>query len=203
MSVTLKKEGAVLRKVSAGATSQASRHTFVRIDDKPEVYQTDESFSAELDMSVDSYRDKNICKIKQEDMVSLVLSYRGKTFTFNKGSDEKTDEAVWRLAELQDANLDKNKMFSLVSSLASLKASRFDDSATDAAAQSAAKITIKSNTAELALSIFNLPAKKDAAKEYLVTASDSKYKFIVDEWKIQKFLIDDISAYKAEEKDNK
>jgi len=204
MAIVLKKDNKVIRKISVGSTSPSSRHTFVRIDDKPEVYQTDENFSAESDMNPETYRDKDICKIKKEDIVSLSISYNGKNFTFNRisgGAESGSMNNVWQCAEFEGAELDKNKMSSLISLAASLRASKFDLSETKPAREPEAKIFIKSDKNELALSVFRYDMKKNGGSEYLIISSDSKYRFIVEEWKIQKLFIDDISTYKAAAKD--
>ncbi|MCL1912141.1 MAG: DUF4340 domain-containing protein [Leptospirales bacterium] len=204
MIIILKKDDKVLRKVSVGSASQVSRHTFIRIDDKPEVYQTDETFSPESDMNAEAYRDRDICKIKKEDIVSLSISYNGKNFTFNRlprdaASGLKDD--VWQSAELEGAELDKNKMSTLISSVASLRGSKFDLSEAKPARESIAKIFVKSDNSELALSVIPYNMKKEGGSEYLVISSGSKYRFIIDEWKVQKLFITDISAYKAPVKD--
>ena len=207
MTIILKKNDNVLRKVSAGSTAQASRHIYVRIDDKPEIYKTVETFSAESDMNVDAYRDKNICKIEQEDITSLTFSHKGKTFTFNRVQSGITPgkDDVWQSPELENTELDRNKMSSLVSSAASLRASGFDLSDKKPAGRPAATILIKSDKDELTLTIFPYNTKKDGrtggGNEYLVISSDSKYNFLAEEWKIQKLFITDISTYKAAAKD--
>jgi len=207
MTIVLKKDGNVLRKISAGSASRASRHMFVRIDDKPEVYQTDETFSVESDMNLEAYRDKDICKIKEEDIVSLSISYNGKNFTFNRVQSGITPgkDDVWQSSELEGAELDKSKMSSLISAAVSLRASRFDPSETKPVREPIAKIFMKSDKSELALSVIPYDMKKNGGtkgnNEYLIISSDSKYNFIVEEWKIQKLFIDDISVYKAATKD--
>ncbi|MCL1911921.1 MAG: DUF4340 domain-containing protein [Leptospirales bacterium] len=209
MTIVLQKDGKVLRKVSVGSAAKASSHVFVRVDDKPEVYQTDDTFSVQSDMDAEIYRDKDICKIKQEDIVSLSISYNGKNFTFNRAPDEEAsgkDKAgsknyIWQSAELEGAELDKNKMSALVSSIASLRASKFEPSEAKPAREPIAKVFVKSDNGELALSVFPYDMKKNGGSEYLVISSESKYKFIVDEWKVQKLFIDDILSYKAPVKD--
>ena len=208
MTIILKKDGKVLRKVSAGLASSASRHVFVRIDDKPEVYQTDETFSAESDMNVEAYRDKTICKIKKEEIVSLLISYNGKNFTFNRVKGDlisETKDDVWQSPELEGSELDKNKMSSLVSTVVSLRASKFDTSDAKTKREPTAKIFVKSDKNNLALSVFDYDIKKNGqakgSNEYLVISSDSKYKFITDGWQIEKLFITDISTYKAPAKD--
>ncbi|MCL2025449.1 MAG: DUF4340 domain-containing protein [Leptospirales bacterium] len=207
MTIILKKNDNVLRKVSAGSTAQASRHMYVRIDDKPEVYKTDETFSAESDMNVDAYRDKSICKIKQENITSLTFSHKGKSFTFNRvqtGITPGKDDA-WQSPELEGAELDRNKMSPLISSVASLRASRFDQSGKKPTGRPTATIFIQSDKDELTLTVFPYDMNKDGraggGNEYLVTSSDSKYNYIVEEWKIQKLFITDISIYKTTAKD--
>ncbi|MDR3237200.1 MAG: DUF4340 domain-containing protein [Spirochaetia bacterium] len=198
MIVILKKGDAVIRKLSIGSTASTGRHTFVRVDDKPEVYQTEELFSADSDMNINEYRDKKICKINEKDIASVSVSYRGKNFTFSRG--EEPD--VWKCPELGDAALDKKKVSSFVSSIVSLRASDFAETPILPAAPQAAEITVKSKSAaELVLTLKRYGAADK--NEYVVASSDSKYQFIIEEWKAKKFFIENISEYKEEKKEEK
>lgn len=205
MIVTVKNNDKVLRKISIGNTASTGRHSFIRINDKPEVYQTDTVFYSEHDMNLQEYRDKNICKIKEGDIISAAVTYNGKTFTFNKGFDRSGETAegdVWVCQEFADVVLNQNKVNQLVFAIAGLRAFDFAEPPVVLSNTSVktASLLIKSKDAEAELTILPYKAaSKSEEKMYAVISSKDAYQFIVEERQAKKFFVENISEYAESE----
>ena len=200
MSVTVKSKDKVLRKLSIGNTASTGRHSFVCIDDKTEIYQAGTVFDSEQEMNVKEYRDKNICKINSSDIVNVAVTYKGKTFSFDKSSKVAESGALeekWACSEFAETALNYNKVNQFIVSIAGLRASDFiEPPVTPNAMRNIASVLVKSKDAEATLTFFTYETKtKSDEKTYGVKSSADVFQFVVDEWQAKKIFIENLSEF--------
>ena len=59
-----------------------NRHTFVMIDERPEVYLAEGTFEQVMNKGVNDFRDKEILKVRQGDVSEFSIQYHGRTYSF-------------------------------------------------------------------------------------------------------------------------
>jgi len=201
----------VVRQVMVGKKSSTGKHTYVRIDNKPEVYQVAGILEGDLKMGVEDLRDMEIFRISKDAVKEFEVKYRGRTFAFkkviekipvkaeNKG-DEKAKEEVkkeetvekWICKGFEMASLDKNRIDSFLSSFNLLSASGYPDLDVKSMKRPMSTVRIRACDRDIVLNIFK---KKD--NKYISSSSESPYVFTMDEWKVKKLFIENLEDYKA------
>jgi hypothetical protein len=206
--VIIKKGDVIFRKFKIGKKSSTGRHTFVRIDDKPDIYLAEGTFDLLLNRKLDDFRDKEILKINRDAITGLSIEYRGKVFTlYRKASKKSKTDAngksaqvsragaeEWACRGYESTRLDTGKVWSLLSSLDSLRASSFQNVPKESFTPPVCAVRIKTYKKEIVLSIF----EKD--KQFIGTTSEQPYVFVLDKWAVENFFITGIDKLKAEEK---
>ena len=91
--VIVNESGKLLRKLVIGKPGSTNNHSYVRIDDKKEIYLALITMS-DFIRSVPDLRDKKIFDVKSPDIKSFGISYAGKNFIFqlNPNKDNKDNK---------------------------------------------------------------------------------------------------------------
>ncbi len=210
VSVTVSREGKKLRELLIGKKSSTNRHTYMRIDGKPEVYLVSGTFDREVNRSVDELRDKEILNIGKDSIEELGISYKGRTFLFTKkleekkpGKDaeakEKIDKPVkpekvekWVCKGYPQVKISTRKMNPLLSGFSPLRASAFPETEKSSLSKPAGSLKIKAFNREITVSFH----EQDKDKKYMATSSESPYVFTLDEWRVKKYLLENIEGLK-------
>jgi hypothetical protein len=137
VNVTIKNGDSVLRRLSIGEAASTGRHTYVRIDEKPQVYQISETFMFGVNLSDEEFRDREICSISGDEITEVILSFRGRTASFYKKQEDparspenkKGDKpaALWFCRETGMEPVNQAMVDSIVSSFSSMMAAGFVD----------------------------------------------------------------------------
>jgi hypothetical protein len=207
IEVILKKGDATLRKFKIGKKSSTNRHTFIRVDDRPEIYLAEGTFDLVLNKTLDDFRDREVLKINRGSVSSFTVDYQGRVFAFSRESEKKTDskdaaknsgkKAVqpswgnWICRGYETVQLDKTKVETLLQSLDPLRASAFPETPKEELPQRVCTVQIKAGQKDIALTIY----KKNNI--YVGTTSEIPYIFAVDKWNIEKLFITGIETFKA------
>jgi hypothetical protein len=207
IEVILKKGDAILRKFKIGKKSPTNRHTFIRVDDQPEIYLAEGTFDLVLNKSLDDFRDREVLKINREAVSSFTVEYQGRTYAFSREQVKKADEkgaakdsgkkpvrtswGDWKCRGYESVLLDKSRVETLLQSLDPLRASSFPETPKEELPQRVCTVQIKSGQKDITLTIY----KKDAL--YTGTTSEIPYIFSVDKWNIEKLFITGIETFKS------
>ena len=205
--LTLKRDGEQVCKLLIGKKSSTYRHTYMRINDSPDVVLVSGSFDREISKTVDELRDKTVINPVREKIDSMDVSFRGRNFLFTKVKEsvEKTDKAPetktdqgtkpapagWTLKGYENKKIKNDAVQSLVSALAPLKAWGFVDSDKSGLKNPLCTVKIREDNRETVISVY----QQDKDKRYPVTSSDSPYVFLAEEWKVKKFMIEKTDEY--------
>ena len=199
--VTVKNGDRVLRKLIVGDAASTGRHTYVRLDDRAAVYQMAGTFSEDMNLNAEQYRDKEICNAVIDRIKGLTISYKGKTFNlYKKPADvpvaadpKKTKkEDRWFCRELGDVMLDSGRMRPLLSSFAPLRASGFAAEKPEALGRKTATVSLTLDSGNVTLSIY----EHKEEKKYAVVSPQSPYVFLLDEWKAKKYFIENMTEFR-------
>lgn len=202
--IILKKGDVILRKFKIGKKSSTNRHTFVRLDDRPEIYLAEGTFDIVLNKSADDFRDREVLKIKTDAVSAITVDYRGMTFAFSRAKEKaviagkkeagKAKTPVWgpwTCRGFETVTLDAARVNALVQVLDPLRALSFPDIAKETLAQQICEVRIRAYNKDIILTVYN----KD--NTYVAATSEYPYVFEVDKYTIEKFFISGIEGFKA------
>ena len=195
--------------VCFGKKSSTNRHTYITVNNKPEIYMASGVFDSLLDKTVEQMRDKTIMKVSREAVSYFEVMHNGKKFVFEKkqqepekpeddagqdkkqGQDKKKTEQ-WTCRGYEKVVLDTNKVNQLLSNFDPLRASAFPDMQAQTLGRARTAVKIKAFGKDMDLKIYT----KNKDDKYIATASESPYVFTIDEWKAKKFFITGLDALK-------
>jgi len=205
--VIIKKGDAIFRKFKIGKKSSTARHTFLRIDDQPDIYLAEGTFDLLLNKSLDDFRDKEVLKIKKDAVTGLTIDYKGSLLALSKTAEkaaadkpagtEKNKETSkpgreqWVCRGYESVPLDKNKIEALLASLDPLRVSSFQDIPKEALTRRVCTVRIKAYQKEITLAIY----EKD--NKFIGTTSEQPYVFALENWVAEKFFITGIDKLKV------
>ncbi len=202
--IIFKRGDATVRRFMIGKKSPTGRHTFVRIDDRPEIYLAEGTFDVVINKSVEDLRDREIVKVKRDAVTALTVEHRGRTFTFareapaaeekKKGEAKKTEgaekaAAQWVYRGDPAAAIDQGKIEALLVALDPLRASSFPETERHRLGAPFCALRIQAEGKEVSLNIFR------NGNEYLAESSVSPYLFGVEKWNVEKFFITSIDQF--------
>jgi hypothetical protein len=205
--VIIKKGDKIFRKFKIGKKSSTNRHTFVKIDDRPEIYLAEGTFEQVQEKKIDDFRDRDVLRISRDAVSEFSVEYQGREYSFvNEGLKKAGDKAPkkdaakqasgavaakWVCRGFESVQIDKNKMDSLLQPLDPLRALSFPDIQKEALTQRIGSVQVKAYNKEIMMTIF----KKD--EKYLVATSESPYVFEVEKGSVEKFFLTGIDSLKA------
>ena len=208
--VTVKDSGKLLRKLVIGKTSSADSHSYVRIDDKKEIYLASGITKNDFMRSVPDLRDRKIFDIKSSDIKSFGISYAGKNFVFSAndtppaadtptsgdgadGNQPPNDSPKWICKGYENITLKDSAIDSILKIFSPLKAAKFPEEMTkDNLKNKLCTVNIESADKKIELIIYD---KKDQGMN-LAASSESEYVFALGDWQVKKFLIKDLNGLK-------
>jgi len=213
--VTVKKGNETVRNIEFGKKSSTNRHTYVRVNGRPEVYLASGSYDRLFSKTVDELRDKEIFKVAKDAVDSFEINYLGRTFGFLKKMEEVKDDRKkaekegdkkeegapekkpspaekWICRGYEYAALDKNRVTSLLSIFSPLRASAYPDIKKESLKRPVLSVKIKALGRDISVDIHN----KDRDNNYTVVSSESPYVFTLPESRIKKIMIKDIEGLK-------
>ncbi len=209
-TVILKKDKKVVRKLKVGKTGATGRHSYLLVDDHPEVYQGAVTFKGDLNRTVNDYRDKVIMKVSRDAVTSIAVTFRGRTFAFDqekiqhKKKPAKPESTVqkpvvpqksktkWVYQANRKLAVKKAKVDALVNALNPLRASSYSDVKKDTLRMPRVLVKVKAFGRDIDLKIFR--QQKD--KKYLATSSESPWVFTLDEWRAKKYFIENLNDFR-------
>jgi hypothetical protein len=205
--VIIKKSNKIIRKIKIGKKSSTGRHTFVKVNDKPEIYLAEGTFDIIQNKKADDFRDKDVLKITRGSVSSFTVEYQGAVFAFSRESDQnaggtaaagsgkkqeqKQGGARWVCRGYDAVKLDTARVESLLQSLDPLRASSFPDIQKEALPQRTCVVKVKAGQKEIVLTMY----RKDDT--YLATTSETPYVFAVEKYNIEKFFMHGLDQVKA------
>ena len=204
--VKILKSGQTVREVMFGKKSSTNRHTYVRINQKPEVYLIAGSFEHEFNKTVDELRDKEIFKADKESINSLELTYKGRKYSLYQKlpdklvppkdpkdpSKDKAPEPEWKCQGYEKIKLSKSKVDSIISSFNPVKAESYPNLKKESLKRSLCSLKFQALGKNIELNIHY----QDKEKKYIATCSESPYVFTLSEWKAKKYFIKSIKDLK-------
>ncbi len=137
--VTVKRQGQVLRDVYIGKRSSKTSHTFIRLEDRPEIFKASGTLAHDFDKKLDDLRDRVIFDLKADAIESFEIIYRGKSSILarvkeevkdvkKKEKDGKKSPALpdrWVIRGTADLPADLGAVQAVISSFNPLKAQSF------------------------------------------------------------------------------
>ena len=208
--VIVKESGKLLRKLVIGKSGSTNNHSFVRIDDKKEIYLASITKS-DFIRSVPDLRDKKIFDVKSPDIKSFSISYAGKNFIFqlnpNKDNIDKADNNIdnniddnaevkndspkWICKGYENIILNDSSIDSILAVFSPLKAGEFPEKMVkENLRNKLCTVIIESDDRKIELLIYD---KKDQGMN-LASSSESEYVFTLGNWQVNKLFIKDLNG---------
>ncbi len=206
VEVILKKGETILRRFKIGKKSSTNRHTFVKIDDRPEIYLAEGTFDIVLNKALDDFRDREILKISRDAVSSFSVEYQGMTYAFSRTKAEKKEKGAdikggrqakdpswgdWTCRGYEGVKLNASTVDSLLQTLDPLRASSFPDVSKEALTRRVCTVQVKAYDRDIMLTVYKNEDKYSAA------TSESPYVFEVDKYTAEKFFITGIDRFRA------
>ena len=208
ISVTIKGKGKVLRKLIIGKTGSTNNHTYLKVNDRKEIYLASGIMKNDFTISVADLRNKKIFDVKKPDVKSFSINYNGKTFDFilnplknetikkdlnsdnkKKDVDEKSRPG-WICKGYEKMNLNVSSVNSILEQFSPLRAAEFSENVEKKnAGNPICKVTIVYADKKIELEIYS---KKDKGMNY-ASSSECKYIFTLGSWQTEKLFIKSIT----------
>ncbi|MCL1864794.1 MAG: DUF4340 domain-containing protein [Spirochaetes bacterium] len=215
VTVVVKDGEKLLRKLVIGKSGSTNNHSFVRIDDKKEIYLASGITKSDFTRSVSDLRDKRIFDIKSSDIKSFGISYGGKNFVFHRrggilppadsgkgdtlppdnpvnGNNPPPDDSPkWICKGYENITLKDSSIDSILNIFSPLKAAEFPEKILkENLRDKLCVVNIESDDRKIELLIYD---KKDQGMN-LATSPESKYVFTLGDWQINKLFIKDLNG---------
>ncbi len=195
--VTVKGKGKVLRKILIGKAGSTNNHSYIRVDDRREIYLASGIMKSDFSIPAGDLRDKRIFDVKSSDIKSFSINYGGKNFSFElnqskSGTDkeEKAQSSKWICREYENIRLDDSSVDSILALFSPLKAAEFPENAEKKnMGKSICKVNISYADKKIELEIYSI---KDQDMN-LASSSVSKYLFTLGKWQTEKLFIKSIT----------
>ncbi|MBP7737815.1 MAG: DUF4340 domain-containing protein [Spirochaetes bacterium] len=207
VEVMLKKGETILRRFKIGKKGPTNRHTFVKIDDRPEVFLAEGTFEIVLNKTQDDFRDREIIKIRRDAVSAFTVEYQGMAFAFSrtkeaKAAGKKADKkdakkpqepawGPWTCRGYETVKLNDPMVDNLIQALEPLRASSFPDMPKEALTQKVCTVQVKANGKDIILTMYRNNDK------YAAAASDYPYVFEVDKYVVERFFITGLDKFRA------
>ena len=207
VEVILKKGDTILRRFKVGKKSPTNRHTFVKIDDRPEIYLAEGTFDMVLNKELDDFRDREVLKVGRDAVSALTVEYQGMHFAFTRTREvKKADEAgkkneaekphvpawgPWTCRGYETVKLNDSMVDGLVQALDPLRAASFLDMPKEALTQRVCSVQVKADDREMILTVYRHNDK------YAAATSEYPYVFEVEKYAIERFFITGIDRFRA------
>ncbi len=204
--VIFKKGDKAIQDFKIGKKSSTSQHTFVKIDNRPEIYLAEGTFDIVINRTQDDFRDREVLKISPAAVSGFTVNYLGREFVFSKEAAPKQDtegkkkagEAApkpgserWVCRAFPDVVLDTARVNSLLQGIDPLRATSFPDIKKEVLPQRLCMLQIKAYQKEIILTLF----KK--GEQYIATTSENPYVYGVDKWSVEKYLLTGLDTLKS------
>ncbi len=201
VSVIIKGGGKVLRKLLIGKAGSTNNHSYLKVDDRKEIYLASGIMKSDFNLPVSDLRDRLICDIKNADVKSFSINYMGKNFDFHlisvknetdrKSDKEKTNlKSEWRCSEYENLELNSSSVNSILGIFSPLKAAEFPENVEKKNAGNViCKVNIIYADKKIEIEIFS---KKDKEMNYAFS-SGSRYIFTLGKWQTEKLFIRNIN----------
>lgn len=201
-------EGAVIsRQFDIGKSATTFRHTFVKLDQDPNVYHARGDFRHKFDVTLDKLRDKNVLSFEPEDIRTVHISKDKKTYAIRRndqpevkagktenGSTPSTAQKPDPIWETDDGRLlDEPVLKRLLSTLARLDCESYiNGRKKEDLADPMVVVGLTGQTKEYTLSIFS-KTDKNAAR-YPAVSTENQYPFLLSESQVDeiKKMIEEI-----------
>ncbi len=210
VEVILKKGEKILRSFKIGKKSMTNRHTFVKIDDRPEIYLAEGTFDIVQNKNLDDFRDREMLKVKRDAVSTFTVEYQGRTFAFTRTKEAKANDrssmkkdtkqpsgpawGPWTCRGYETVQLNTRMVDNLLQSLDPLRATSFLDMPKEALTQRLCTIRVRDHDNDIILTVYRNNGT------YAAATSENPYVFEVDKYTIERFFLTGIDGFRATEK---
>ncbi len=207
VEVILKKGDSILRRFKIGKKSPTNRHTFVKIDDRPEIFLAEGTFDIVLNKELNDFRDKEVLKIRRDAVSAFTVEHQGMAFVFTRTKEAKADARAakkkdakqpkgpawgpWICRGFETVKLNDSMVDNLLQSLDPLRATSFLDMPKEALTQQVCSIKVKAYEKEIILTVYRNNDK------YAAATSEYPYVFEVDKYAIERFFLTGVNRFRS------
>ena len=203
ISVQIKGKGKVLRKILIGKSGSTNNHSYLKIDDRKEIYLASGIMKSDFSLPVADLRNKVIFDLKNSAIKSFSIKYGGKSFDFtsipsNSEADKKQDDKAkpsskWICKGYEKVNLSDSSINSILALFSPLRASEFPENMDKMdkknAGGSICSVEILYADSKIELEIYSRKEKD----MYYAWSPSSKYMFTIGSWQTEKLFIKSIN----------
>jgi len=196
ISVTVKGKGKVLRRVLMGKSGTTSNHSYMKVDDRKEIYLASGIMKSDFTLPVSDLRNKVIFDVRTPDIQSFSVNYGGRNYDFhlnksvsNADSDKESNKKTgtkWICRGYEHVILDDSSINSILAVFSPLRAGEYpENTERKNSGNTLCRVTISSADKKIELEIFS---KKNNNMNY-AASSESKYIFTLGSWQTEKLFI--------------
>lgn len=189
ITVTAKKDGAIVRTVYIGKDTNAGSQTYVMIDNSKDIYLSAGNLRNDFDKSVSYLRSRIVFDVEKTDINSVsITDEKDNTWAITKmgtGTD-----VVWNCSD-NSVQLDEEKASNWFNSLSAISTPTWYDENADLGGKRIAFAKIGVGFKTVSIEVFALPldvTEEKPKQKYWAKCSESPYPFEMADYTVQKFL---------------
>lgn len=186
ITVTLKKEGKILRTIGVGKESSTGTQGYVTIDDGDDVYLTASNLKNSFNKTVDDLRNKTVLQLDKNSITAVtMIDDEGNTWTLSRsGSGESLS---WSISGVE-IDVDPSAATEWFNSLATLNAAKWYGSTNIYGGEKAESVRITVGSKTVSLDLYYIEAETEEDRDvYYAKCSESPYFFEVPSYSVAKF----------------
>ncbi len=199
ISVTVKGKGKVLRKIIIGKAGSTNNHSYIKVDDRKEIYLASGIMQSDFTIPAADLRNKVIFNVKNSEVKSFIINYGGKNFDFysvplnnetDKSNENKKSVSKWKCRGYEKTNLSDSSINSILGLFSPLRAAEFPlNMDPKKAGNPLCRVMIEYGDKKAELVVYS---KKDKDMN-LASSTESKYVFTLGMWQLEKIFIKSIN----------
>lgn len=196
--VIIKEKGKILRKILIGKAGSSSNHSFIRVNDRKEIYLASDIMRTDFTYKADDLRNKEIMSLNKNEVKLLTVNYSGRKYEFypaEASAKETTRDGVkpsaeWKCRGYEKLKLRENAVNELLNIFSPLRAATYPVGAdSKSAGKTICTVKIEAGGKSIELAVYD---KKDKEMNY-ASSSESPYIFTLGSWQTDKIFIKNIN----------
>ncbi len=197
--VQVKINGETVRDLYLGEEASTNNHVYLMIDDYPGIYLASGVMTPDFTREVDELSNKVIADVKRDNIESISVKYRGRTYSFyqelegNSGDvDEEgpvSDTRKWYCRGFGKKEVAPEKINSMLSVFGSLRADTFPEGVIEKSLGMAGTVVkVRAGGRDIELNIYG----RTGDGKFYASSTESPYVFTISDWLAERFFIEKI-----------
>lgn len=186
ITVTVKKDGKLLRTLAIGKESSTGTQGYASIDNGDDVYLTASSLKSTFDKSIEDLRNRTVYQFDKNDINQVSVAYTDGEF-FSVGRTGDAENLVWTLSGAE-GDVDAKAATDWFNSLATLSTTKWHGRNEELGGELESQMKIYFGSKLVTVDVYVILAEEENEKDfYYANCSETPYTFEIPSYSVQKF----------------